>query len=87
MIPLPLLYGHWKAVVCHGASIWCWRCGVQRKVNEITSVCVAKRKFFWVHSFSTGIQYKSYTASHFAHTQGDKQEQKRGIALCFNDHI
>jgi hypothetical protein len=36
-----------------------------------------KESFFWVHSFSTGIQYKSYTASHFAHTQGDKQEQKK----------
>jgi hypothetical protein len=40
MVPLPWLYGHWKAVVCHGVSIWCCSLSVAKEVNETSSICV-----------------------------------------------
>jgi hypothetical protein len=49
----------------------------QRKVNKTTSTFVwqMKDKFLFIR-FSAGLWYKFYRASHFAHTQGVKQDQK-----------
>jgi hypothetical protein len=48
MMPLPLLLEMRKAVICHGASIWCCRCGVQRK-NEgnNTESLLPSSLFYW----------------------------------------
>jgi hypothetical protein len=34
MIPLPLILGIRKAVICHGASIWCWKCGWKQRSDR-----------------------------------------------------
>jgi hypothetical protein len=48
MMLLSLLLETQKAVICHGGWISRWRCGVQRKVNEINSVCVANESRVFV---------------------------------------
>jgi hypothetical protein len=50
MIPLPLFLEMENAVICHCQSIWCCKRCDKRKVNEASSICVAKSKveFFFV---------------------------------------
>jgi hypothetical protein len=86
---LPLMMEMWKAVVCHGSSIWCGK-----RMNETTSVCVATGSGVFLCplfygdpvqqlQISTGIQYNSYRPSHFAHTQGANKTKKWPVVLHF----
>jgi hypothetical protein len=61
-------------------SPWCidllLQCGVAKEVCKTTSPCVAKQSCDHASFFCMGIGYKFYRASHFAYTQGVKQDQK-----------
>jgi hypothetical protein len=84
MIPFPLILEIRKAVICHGASIWCcnWCCKKKSDRNYWQIHGKKKLKFSFDY-FSTGFRYKVDTTSNLFLSYGAKQDQKRGVVYQF----
>jgi hypothetical protein len=83
MMLLPsLMMEMWKAVICHGSSIWCcnW-CG--KRMNETTSVCVATGSGVFLCPLFYGNPVQKLQAFPFCPYSRSKQDQKLTCGFMF----